>query len=493
MGRSWTFGRKLALGFALTVALSVMMAAIALYALNRAVASKDRVISVNAQNLTDAAKLQAAAARKASAVRGYLLSGDEQFLAMEENEHQDFLRILNKLKGQVFTDKGKALVAQIERLDAEHQALIERGNKLRQESSPSVEKMAQFMTHQAMPMRQRLDGSIDDFADWEQKLLDDGRNESSSAAARASTSIIVMAVLVIALAALIAMFLTKTLSRQIGSAVHEVQSSSAELQTTSTQQATGAREQATALSEITTTISELLATSRQIAESAQRVSQISAETGNAAAAGDKVMQSAHDSVVGIKKQVDLIVNHMLDLGRKSQQIGGIVDIINELTEQTNILAINATIEAAGAGENGKRFAVVADEIRKLADRVGGSTKDIRTLIDEIRAAVNSTVMATEGGTKAVDAGAREFSEVTSALDQINSLVSTTTDAAREIELSTKQQTTAVEQVKVAVSNVAQVSKEAEVSTVQALKTASQLAELSRNLSLLIQTQANGTH
>ena len=205
------------------------------------------------------------------------------------------------------------------------------------------------------------------------------------------------------------------LSRQIGSAVQDVSSSSAELQTTATQQATGAREQATAMSEITTTINELLATSRQIAESAQRVASISSETASAAAAGDKTVQRAHDSVAGIKKQVDLIVNHMLDLGRKSQQIGGIVDIINELAEQTNILAINATIEAAGAGDNGRRFAVVADEIRKLADRVGGSTKDIRTLIEEIRAAVNSTVMATEGGSKAVDAGTRAFGEVTNSL------------------------------------------------------------------------------
>src|SRR6266702_8932497 len=112
MGRSWTFGRKLALGFALTAALSIAMATIALYALNRAVASKDHVISVNSQNLTDAAKLQTAAARKASAVRGYLLSGDEQFLTMETTEHEEFLQILAKLKAQVFTDKGKALLAQ---------------------------------------------------------------------------------------------------------------------------------------------------------------------------------------------------------------------------------------------------------------------------------------------------------------------------------------------------------------------------------------------
>jgi methyl-accepting chemotaxis protein len=109
-------------------------------------------------------------------------------------------------------------------------------------------------------------------------------------------------------------------------------------------------------------------------------------------------------VSGIRRQVDLIVTHMLDLGKKSQQIGGILEIINELAEQTNILAINATIEASGAGDAGKRFAVVADEIRKLADRVGGSTKEIRVLIEEIRSAVNTTVMATEGGSKAVDLG-----------------------------------------------------------------------------------------
>jgi methyl-accepting chemotaxis protein len=180
---------------------------------------------------------------------------------------------------------------------------------------------------------------------------------------------------------------------------------------------------------------------------------------------------------------------MRDLGKKSQQIGGILEIINELAEQTNILAINATIEAAGAGESGRRFAVVADEIRKLADRVGGSTKEIRTLIDEVRAAVNTTVMATEGGTKAVDVGARQFGEVATALMQISGLVGTTTEAAREIELSTKQQSTAVEQVNSAIASVAQATRETEASSTQTLQTATQLTGLSRELTRLIQPTA----
>ena len=112
------------------------------------------------------------------------------------------------------------------------------------------------------------------------------------------------------------------------------------------------------------TIKELLATARQIAESAQRVAGMAAESASAAQSGDQTVQKTQVDVAGIRAQVDQIVSHMLDLGRKSQQIGAILEIINELAEQTNILAINATIEAAGAGEAGKRFSVVADEIRK---------------------------------------------------------------------------------------------------------------------------------
>ncbi len=490
MGRRWTFGEKLAAGFGITALLAMVMAGIAVYALDRVVASKDRVISVNAQNLTDAAKLQTAVARKAAAVRGYMLSGNTRYLEQQKEARQLFFRTLEHMKPNLYTPQGRAMISDIQEIEAQHQIVVEQVNAMREANASNAE-IVRHMETMVIPMVESLYARVDDFAAWEEKLLNDGRNASSEAAASATRLVMGIAVLVVLLSALLAMFFAKLLSRQIGSAVQDISSSSAELQTTATQQATGAREQATAMSEITTTINELLATSRQIAESAQRVASISSETAGAAAAGDKTVQRAHDSVAGIKKQVDLIVNHMLDLGRKSQQIGGIVDIINELAEQTNILAINATIEAAGAGDNGRRFAVVADEIRKLADRVGGSTKDIRSLIEEIRAAVNSTVMATEGGTKAVDAGTRAFGDVTNSLTQITAMLGTTTEAAREIELSTKQQTTAVEQVNGAVTNVSQVSKEAEASTTQALRTASQLASLSRDLSQLIRSQANG--
>jgi methyl-accepting chemotaxis protein len=233
-----------------------------------------------------------------------------------------------------------------------------------------------------------------------------------------------------------------------------------------------------------------MATSRQIADSAKRVSQIAGQTAAAARSGDATVTKGHEASATVRKQVDLIVDHMLALGKKSQQVGSVLDIVAELAEQTNILAINATIEAAGAGEAGRRFGVVADEIRKLADRVAGSTKEIRGMVDDVRTAVNTTVMATEAGSKAVDAGTATVLEMASAFQQITGLVGTTTDAAREIELSTKQQATAVEQVNVAITTVASATRESEASASQTLQTASQLTELSTRLLRIVQTKAS---
>jgi methyl-accepting chemotaxis protein len=287
----------------------------------------------------------------------------------------------------------------------------------------------------------------------------------------------------------IALLIGKSLERKLRTAIVQVQGSSTELNTAASQQATGAREQASATTEISTTVKELLSTSRQIAGSAQQVARVADETAGAARTGNETVQHAQEAIDTVRRQVDAIVNHMLDLGKRSQEIGGILDIINELAEQTNILAINATIESAGAGEHGKRFAVVAEEIRKLADRVGGATKDIRTLIDEIRAASNTTIMATEDGSKAVQSSTRQFNEVAGSFRRIAELVRTNLDAAREIELSTQQQTTAVEQVNTAILEVAQTARQAEATSSLTLQTANQLAHLSKQIHAILDSRA----
>lgn len=489
MIRSWTFGKKIAAGFALSFVLLVTTGAMAYRSINTlsrasySVAHTHLVLEHIARVLTLLDDVE-------SGGRGYIITGDESFISSHQQAGAEIATNLNELRELTVDNSAQQQrIGQVEPFISAKISWVQRTTEMRK--AKELEQVTRLV--QTGEGKKLMDSISHVFAQMEQEertLLKQRAGEVESAVTSAIVSIVLGTLVCLLLVSVAGLTITRSLTSQLGAAVQHMQSSSSELQVASNQQAMGAREQSAAMNEVTTTMNELLVTSKQIAESAQHVARIAEETVKGARSGEQTVAKANDSIGGIKLQVDLIVTHMLDLGKKSQQIGGILEIINELAEQTNILAINATIEAAGAGENGKRFAVVADEIRKLADRVGGSTKEIRGLIDDIRAAVNTTVMTTEGGTKAVDAGARQFSDVATAFRQIASLVGTTTEAAREIELSTKQQSTAVSQVNIAIANVAQAAREIESSSSQTLQTSSELTNLSRDLMKLIQPQAN---
>ncbi len=488
MIKNWTLGRRLAAGFGLA-GLVLLLIAVVSYRTTFGLIENDALVSHTYQVRTELANLLSVLKDAETGQRGFLLTNSDSYLEPYQTA-----------VGEV-----KATFDRVQRLTADSP---EQQRRLSTVSSLIASKLAELaqtidlrknqgfdaalkvvLTNQGKIFMDQIRALVSE-ADHDEQVLLERRGEEAKASAQSAMAITLWGGLAGVIAvSVIGWFIIATVSKQIGAAVGQVQSSSTELQAAANQQATGAKEQSTATNEITTTISELLATSRQIAESAQRVAQIADQTAGAARLGHGTVDLTHESISGIRRQVDQIVAHMLELGKKSQEIGAVLDIVFELAEQTNILAINATIEAAGAGEAGKRFAVVADEIRKLADRVGGSTKEIRTLIDDVRSAVNTTVMATETGSKAVDAGSRQFGDVAAAFKQISGLVSTTTEAAREIELSTKQQTTAVEQVNLAIANVAQASKETEASSGQTLLTVSQLASLSKDLMRIIRPQA----
>jgi len=488
MNGNWTFGRKLASGYAAMAVLALLISVVAIVALRTAVAGQERVINVNAQVMLDVERCNGLAERMAASVRGYLLSPERRFMDNYNEARADFFKVTGRIRSLVGHASGQQALAEVERSANGYREAAERLLAF-SDTRPGTAELVRAFDDRLLPAREALAKALAVLDAQEEQQLEQAKRDAADLTASAAMGVTLLAAVLLVLAVALAVLLSRTLGRQIGAAVGHVQSSSAELQAAASQQATGAKEQAGAMSEISTTISELVATSRQIAESAQRVAQIAEQTAQGARAGDSIVDKGQEAIAGIRRQIDLVVSHMLDLGRKSQEIGAVLDIVSELAEQTNILAINATIEASGAGEAGKRFAVVAEEIRKLADRVAASTKGIRSQIEDVRGAVNTTVMATEGGAKAVDAGARQFADVAASFRQIAELVVTTTEAAREIELSTKQQASAAEQVRIAVTDVAQATQETEASSAQTLQTASQLATLSLDLRRLVQPQA----
>ncbi|PRX20899.1 methyl-accepting chemotaxis protein [Actinoplanes italicus] len=481
-----TYGGKLAVGVAITVLLTLLTIAISVAGLAVVVSAKDSAITSATEDLAGAEELSRLMEMRIADYRNYLLDGRPENSRLTEEHHQDFRRKLDELQRGISDTASQEMLTKIRGLNERHAAASAEMMTERAVNNDIV-AITRINDTKVVPVRTQLQQALAELIVRVRNDVDRDRQESSTRANQAIGLVIGLGVLTAISAVLVALRLSRDLKREVGAAVGHIQSSSAQLEAAAAQQVNGGRDQASAMSEITTTISELLITSRQIAESAQRVSKIAEETEAAARAGDATIDQTRSSIGTIRSQVDQIVQHMLALGEKSQQIGQVVDLVSELAEQTNILAINATIEASGAGEWGRRFAVVAEEIRKLADRTAASAKEIRTLIEDVRGAVNTTVMATEIGAKAVDAGARKFDDATNSFREIAQLVSTTNDATREIELSTKQQTTAVEQVNVAASDTARVSRETEASAVQTRQTAAHLSTLSSDLLEMVGT------
>lgn len=485
---AWTVGRKVALGFGLSFALLMLVAGIAYRSITALVENNADV--AHTHSVIEKLAITLSLAKDAeTGQRGYVITGDSAFLAPYEQAAAAMPGNVAELR-HLLRDSPEQL-SRLSQLEAVNQSKTAELKRVLDERRAKGFEAAQAIIVAGEGKRQmdeirRIAGEMES----EERVVLARRSDAAEAGARSATIAVGITALVAAmLVLLVGTGITRQLGSQLGAFVSRIRSSSSELQAAATQQASGSREQLSATTEVAATIRELLATSRQITDSSQRVARIAEDTATGAKTGLDTVGNAREAIDAIHRQMDVVVGHMLALGKKSQEAGSILDLVNELAEQTHILAINATIEAAGAGESGRRFAVVADEIRKLADRVGGSTKEIRGLVEDMRAAVNTTVMATESGVKAVDAGTARFADVSASFQRIAGMVGTTTEAAREIELSTKQQATAVEQVSSAIGNVAQATRESDASAKQTLQAASELTELSRGLLRLVDTAA----
>jgi len=269
-------------------------------------------------------------------------------------------------------------------------------------------------------------------------------------------------------------------------AIQQLSTSANELMAISAQQAAGSTQQATAVQQATTTSEEIAATAKQVSENAGRVEFLA---DNAAASSGEGQQAVSTAVAGmsqLKDQVQSIAEAMLELGDNSQKIGGIIDIIDEISDQTNLLSLNAAIEAAGAGEAGKRFSVVANEVRRLADRTADATNQVKVLIGQIQQATNSTIMLTEEGSKGVDAASSLVTNISEALEKITAAVAETTSAASEIKLMTQQQTTASEQMTETIVEVRDVAVQVAASSQETTQSIAELTSLAERLQDLVE-------
>ncbi len=241
--------------------------------------------------------------------------------------------------------------------------------------------------------------------------------------------------------------------RNITEGVNVVSASAAEISAATNQLAATAGQTAAAISETTTTVEELKQTAGVSSQKAKTVAESAEKSSDVVQRGRIAIDDTVVAINRIREQMETIADRMVRLKDQSQSIGQIVTTVQDLAAQSNMLAVNAGIEAARAGDQGKGFAVVAQEVRNLADQSKQATVQVMAILGEIEKAASSAMLATDQGGKTVEAGVYEASQAGQAILQLASSFTESTASAAQIAASSQQQLIGVEQVGMAMQEL----------------------------------------
>ncbi len=268
-------------------------------------------------------------------------------------------------------------------------------------------------------------------------------------------------------------------------AVEATASASSQISSSTEEMAAGSQEQSSQAAEVATAVEEMTKTILENSRNALNAVETARNAKQSAEQGGKVVA---ETVNGMKRIAGVVMKSaetVQELGRSSQQIGEIISVIDDIADQTNLLALNAAIEAARAGEQGRGFAVVADEVRKLAERTTKATKEIATMIKKIQSDTAGAVTSMEEGTKEVNSGITLADKAGKSLHEIVSISQTVTDMITQIATASEEQTTASEQISKNVEAISTVTGETASGTQQVARAAEDLNRLTENLQQLI--------
>jgi methyl-accepting chemotaxis protein len=262
-------------------------------------------------------------------------------------------------------------------------------------------------------------------------------------------------------------------------------SSAQQIVATTTQVAAAATETATAVAETTTTVEEVKQTAQLSTQKAKYVSESAQRATQVCESGKKSAADSIDAMKQIREQMESIAESIVRLSEQGQTIGEIMLSVNDLAEQSNLLAVNASIEAAKAGEQSKGFAVVAQEVRNLAEQSKQATIQVRSILNDIQKATNAAVMVTEQGSKAVEGGVKQSVQAGESVQKLGESIGEAAQAATQIAASSQQQMAGMDQVAQAMESIKMASTQNVASTKQTEIAAKSIEELGRKLTELV--------
>ena len=272
---------------------------------------------------------------------------------------------------------------------------------------------------------------------------------------------------------------------QISGFTNTLASSSAELAATSTDMAGRARTQAEETTGIATAADEMSATVLDVAKNAQGTADYARELKAIAENGGEVVMQTIDGIRAVASSIEEIASTMKELSASSEKIGQIVSVISEIADQTNLLALNAAIEAARAGEHGRGFAVVADEVRKLAEKTSGATSEIRGMIQSIQSETGGAVQSMDKGISSVNNGVSLSNKAREVLTRVSGGIEKITDMTNHIAAASNEQSATVDMINSSVNSIAETNTEFSTAMMQSAQAAESLDRLAADLRTLV--------
>ena len=479
----WTVTRRITVGFGVVLGLLVLLAGVGVLALRVEAARYEEAVQRQRDQLVEAALAQSELRRAALDYVGFLASGNET-----EATHRDTIVVSARRRVEARRDgaasaEGRANWTEaLEALDRWDRA--SRASSDARRAGQDAEAL-RVRDVDAIPARDAASAALERGQARAEALADEAVAASRRAAARMQVLFGVGALLALILGGTSAVLLNRAVSQPLQDSASVLASTAAELLAATTQQASGATESSAAVAETVATVDEVAQTADQaaqrakaVADSVQRASEIGKE-------GRRAVEDSVAAMVSVKQQVERVAENIVALAEQAQAVGEIIATVTEIAEQTNLLALNAAVEAARAGEHGRGFAVVASEVKALAEQSKKATVDVRRILGEIQRATGSAVMTTEQGTKQVTATAQQ---VTEAGETIRTLVDAAVEAARathQIVASAGQQAAGMTQIRQAMANIQEATRQNLASTRQAERAAHDLDELGRRLVALV--------
>lgn len=484
MNRAMTIQRQLMLGFSIGPAILAIICMI-IYVDTQGMIAKRELSRHSYDVLLSIGTVQVGLTDLETGQRGYVLTGDSAYLQPYEAARAALDKRLTDLASLTRDNPAqqRSLTA-LRDLATQKVSELDETIGLRRDKGFDA-AVAVVRTGRGKAAMDQIRVVLDQMHTEEMRLLDQRKTEAEQLEQLTLNTVIFGTLVCFALLAVVALLTIRAITTPVRAAVDALASASAEILAGATQQAAGMRQQTSAVAETVSTVDEVLQTSEQAAQRATAVADSSQRASEVGAAGRQAVLNTVSMMDGVRDQSRAIAESILALSERAQAISDIIAAVNEIAEQTNILALNASIEASRAGEHGLAFSVVAGEIKALADQSKKSTAQVRQILGEIQKSTNAAVLVTEEGARGVD---RAISTANEAGSTISALVDTITEAslaAAQIVASAGQQATGMGQIHQAMSHVKEASNQSLAATRQSEQAAKNLHTLGQTLQAMV--------